>query len=383
MSLAPHPAGVDDGSRSPAQGRLSLAERYDVALLDLDGVVYRGADPVPGATAALAAARAAGMRLSFVTNNASRPPEAVAHHLDQLGVAASPQEVVTSAQAAASMLVDLIGAGGLVLVIGGAGLRAAVAEVGLVSVPTYDAVPGPQAVIQGFSPDLRYEDLAQATFAVAAGAAWVATNTDTTLPTARGLQPGNGTLVAAVAAATGRRPVVAGKPERALVDEAVRRSGATHPLCVGDRLDTDIEGAVRAGMDSLLVLTGVSTLAELLVAGPGSRPTYLAPDLAALTTAPVPMAALATAGHIERSGWSADVDGARVVLRRDQDGSGGDIWDAVRAVVVAGWAVLDAGGVLAAVEAPVDVRDALICAGLPESLFGPSGLDNRPQDQRG
>src|SRR4051794_38014714 len=241
MSFAPLPAGMDDGSgpaalaKGDGQDRHVLATRYDVALLDLDGVVYRGADPVPGAPEALAAARATGMRLSFVTNNASRPPEAVADHLEQLGVSAAPDEVVTSAQAAATMLVQLIGVGGLVLVIGGQGLRAAVAEVGLVSVPSYDAVPRPQAVIQGFSPDLQYEDLAQATLAVAAGATWVATNTDTTLPTARGLQPGNGTLVAAVAAATGRRPLVAGKPERALVDEAVRRCGATHPLCVGDR----------------------------------------------------------------------------------------------------------------------------------------------------
>src|SRR5206468_12874974 len=112
---------------------------------------------------------------------------------------------------------------------------------------------------------------AQAALVVAAGAEWIATNTDTTLPTARGLQPGNGTLVAAVAAATGRRPVVAGKPERALVDEAVRRVGGSRPLAVGDRLDTDIQGAVRAGMDSLLVLTGVSRLEDLIVAGPGSR----------------------------------------------------------------------------------------------------------------
>ena len=381
MSVAAIPAGVDDGSHDPAlsDSALSdsaLAARYDVALLDLDGVVYRGADPVPGAPEALAAARAAGMRLAFVTNNASRPPEAVAGHLVEIGVDARPDEVVTSAQAASTMLAELIGPGGLVLVIGGPGLRSAVAEVGLVAVPSYDAVPGPQAVIQGFSPDLAYEDLVQATFAVAAGATWVATNTDTTIPTARGLQPGNGTLVAAVAAATGQRPLVAGKPERALVDEAVRRSGATRPLCVGDRLDTDIEGAVRAGMDSLLVLTGVSSLADLLAAPPDRRPTYLGSDLTALATSPVPLADLPGAASSARSGWRAEVDGAHVSLTRDAGATDGDVWDALRLLVVAGWAVADAGERLDALIVPGEVRDALLGAGVPESLIRLDGRDN-------
>ena len=376
MSVAAMPAGVDDGSHDRALRDLVLARRYDVALLDLDGVVYRGADPVPGAPQALAAARAAGMRLAFVTNNASRPPEAVADHLVELGVDARPDEVVTSAQAASAMLVDLIGSGGRVLVIGGVGLRSAVAEVGLVAVPSYDAVPGPQAVIQGFSPDLAYEDLVQATFAVAAGALWVATNTDATIPTGRGLQPGNGTLVAAVATATGKRPLVAGKPERALVDEAVRRSGATRPLCVGDRLDTDIEGAVRAGLDSLLVLTGVSSLADLLAAPSDRRPTYLGADLTALATSPVPLADLPGAASATRSGWRAEADGSQVVLARDPGATGGDVWDALRLLVVAGWAVTDAGERLDALVVPGEVRDVLLAAGVPESLIRLAGQDN-------
>jgi glycerol-1-phosphatase len=389
MTLAPMPAGVDDGSAEPALDhptRQTLSRRYDVALLDLDGVVYRGADPVPGAPEALAQARAAGMLLSFVTNNASRPPEAIAAHLVELGVAARPDEVVTSAQAAATLLVETIGTGGRVLVIGGEGLRKAVAEVGLVAVASYDAVPGPQAVIQGFSPDLRYEDLAQATFAVAAGATWVATNTDTTLPTARGLQPGNGTLVAAVAAATGKRPLVAGKPERALVDEAVRRSGATRPLMVGDRLDTDIEGAVRADMDSLLVLSGVSTLADLLAAGPESRPTYLGADLSSLGTAPPPLSELRPGSPVQGSGWRVEVHGAELLLSHQrgeagQPGGNGDVWDAVRAVVVGAWAVLDAGAALSAVRVPARLRLALVDAGLPDSLIQVDGRDTDTGDR--
>ncbi|MDX6221970.1 MAG: glycerol-phosphatase, partial [Frankiales bacterium] len=286
MTVAPPPAGMvdDDGSPWHAEGA-SLSTRYDVALLDLDGVVYRGADPVAGAPEALAAARAAGMRMAFVTNNASRTPQQIVAHLGELGVPAQPDEVVTSAHAAATLAVERLGPGGRVFVVGGDGLRDAVAGVGLVLVERYDAVPAPQMVVQGFSPDLRYEDLAQAALAVAAGADWVATNADATLPTSRGLQPGNGTLVAAVAAAAGRQPVVAGKPERALVEEAVRRSGAQHPLMVGDRLDTDIAGAVRAELDSLLVLTGVSTVADLLAAAPAARPTYVGGSLAALGAA--------------------------------------------------------------------------------------------------
>ena len=261
-----------------------LCTAYDAALLDLDGVVYRGPDPVPGAAAAVAAARAAGMRMAFVTNNASRTPAAVAAHLGAVGVEARADEVVTAAQAAATLLGTLVPAGSRVLVTGGEGLRAAVTEAGFEPVPTAD--DGPAAVVQGYAPGLAYADLAEAALAVRAGAVWVASNLDATIPTARGLLPGNGALVALVAHATGRRPdAAAGKPERALHDEAVRRTGAVRPLVVGDRLDTDVEGANRAGCDSLLVLTGVTTEADLLAAPPERRPTYLGLDLGALLVA--------------------------------------------------------------------------------------------------
>ncbi len=264
-----------------------LCRAYDVALLDLDGVVYHGADPVPGAAAAIAAARAAGMRMAFVTNNASRTPADVAAHLTAVGVAADPAEVATAAQAAATLLTSLVPAGARVLVTGGDGLRVAVAEAGLVPVAT--AADGPAAVVQGYAPDLGYADLAEAALAVRAGAVWVATNLDATIPTPRGQLPGNGALVALVATATGRRPdAAAGKPERALHDESVRRSGARRPLVVGDRLDTDVEGAHRAGCDSLLVLTGVTDDAALLAAPPARRPTYIGADLAALLVAHPP-----------------------------------------------------------------------------------------------
>jgi HAD superfamily hydrolase (TIGR01450 family) len=261
-----------------------LCTAYDVALLDLDGVVYRGAEAVPGAAAAVAAARQAGMRMAFVTNNAARTPAEVAATLAGMGVPADPDEVVTSAQAAATLLRSLVPAGARVLVTGGEGLRVAVAEAGFEAVAS--AGEAPVAVVQGYAPDLAYADLAEAALAVRSGAVWVATNLDATIPTARGQLPGNGALVALVAHATGRRPdAAAGKPERALHDEAVRRSGATRPLVVGDRLDTDVEGAVRAGCDSLLVLTGVTDEAALLAAPPDRRPTYVGLDLGALLVA--------------------------------------------------------------------------------------------------
>jgi HAD superfamily hydrolase (TIGR01450 family) len=258
-----------------------LCTAYDVALLDLDGVVYRGDLPVPGAAEAIAAARAAGMRFAFVTNNAARTPATVAAHLTAVGVPAGPDDVVTAAQAAATLLGTLVPNGSRVLATGGEGLRVALAEAGFAVVASADDAPA--AVTQGYAPELAYADLAEATLAVRAGAVWVATNLDATIPTPRGLLPGNGALVAAVSHATGRRPdASAGKPERAMHDEAVRRSGARHPLVVGDRLDTDIEGANRAGCDSLLVLTGVTDEAALLAAPPSQRPTYVARDLRAL-----------------------------------------------------------------------------------------------------
>jgi HAD superfamily hydrolase (TIGR01450 family) len=262
-----------------------LCRTYDVALLDLDGVVYRGAEPVPGAADAVAAARAAGMRMAFVTNNAARTPAAVVAALAAVGVPTTEDEVVTAAQAAATLLGSYVPAGARVLACGGEGLRAALTERRFTVVKTADDEP--TAVVQGYDPGMTYADLAEAALAVRRGAVWLATNLDATIPTDRGELPGNGSLVALVAAASGRRPdASAGKPERALYDEAVRRSAARHPLVVGDRLDTDIAGAHRAGYDSLLVLTGVADRAALDAAPAEQRPTYAAPDLAALLATP-------------------------------------------------------------------------------------------------
>ena len=255
---------------APRASEKPLCEAYDVALLDLDGVVYVGGKAIPGASQALRQASAEGMRLAYVTNNANRTPAAVAETLTGFGVAATADDVVTSAQAAARLLAERLPAGAPVLVVGGMGLRVAVRERGLRPVST--AAERPAAVVQGYNPGISYPLLAEGGRAVAAGALFVGTNADRTLPSAHGQQPGNGALLQVITYATGQKPLVAGKPEPPLHEESVARTGARHPLVVGDRLDTDIEAAQRVDADSLLVLTGVTGPAEAVLAPANQRP---------------------------------------------------------------------------------------------------------------
>jgi glycerol-1-phosphatase len=271
------PASTLLGSSSP------LTRLYDVALLDLDGVVYVGPDAVSGAPGALSRARADGLRLAFVTNNAARTPAAVAEHLTELGVHAQPEEVITSAQAAAHYLSDRLPAGAAVLVVGTTGLIDALAERGLRPVDRAD--DDVAAVVQGYSPELNWKQLAEGAVAIRRGVPWVATNLDPTVPSQRGPLPGNGSMVAALRHATGVDPVATGKPDPTMHRETLIRTGAKSPIVVGDRLDTDIEGANAAECPSLLVFSGVTTVAELLAAGPQLRPTYVGADVGALLAA--------------------------------------------------------------------------------------------------
>jgi HAD superfamily hydrolase (TIGR01450 family) len=307
-----------------------LAQRHDVGLYDLDGVLYVGQGEVPGAASAVVAAAAAGLRPAYVTNNAARTPRTVADHLAGLGFPADPDDVVTSAQAAATLLVELVPAGSPVLVVGGDGLVEALRERGLEPV---DEAAGAVAVVQGFAPDLGWRLLAEGTYAVAAGLPWVAANLDATVPTEKGRAPGNGLLVGLVAQAAGRGPdVVAGKPEPALHRESVRRTGAVDPIVVGDRLDTDVEGANRVGVPSLLVLTGVTTPVELLTAALPLRPTYLAADLEDGLMREHP-ALTRAAGEAVCAGWRVRVDGGEVTV----EGRGERRVDGLRALCVAWW----------------------------------------------
>jgi glycerol-1-phosphatase len=330
---------LTEGSPEP------LATRYDTALVDLDGVVYIGPDVVPGAAESLARASKAGMRVAFVTNNAARTPGVVAAHLRELGVAAEPHDVVTSAQAAATLVAEQVPAGARVLVVGGEGLRAALTERGLRPVASAD--DGPAAVVQGFAPEVGWTLLTEGVIAVRRGLPWVASNLDGTIPTARGIAPGNGALVGVVAAVTGMTPVVAGKPELALHEETVLRTGAQHPLAVGDRLDTDIEGANRAGVDSLLVLTGVTSPAEMVCASAALRPSYIAEGLEPGLLAPHPRVQERDGAWV-CGGWTARGEGTWRV-----EGTGPRI-DALRALCAGVWSQGGGAAVTESVAAAID-----------------------------
>lgn len=309
---------------------VSLISKYDALLCDLDGVVYAGAGAIDGATEALDRLASVGVALGYITNNASRSSEQVAAHLRELGAPATPEQVFGSARAGAELLALHAEPGAKVLVTGSATLAREVQERGFVVVGS--SKDKPAAVIQGFDPIIGWVDLAEASYAVAAGAVWVATNTDLTIPRAEGIAPGNGSLVAAVSAATGRQPLVAGKPEAPMFEAAARQLGASRPLVVGDRLDTDILGGNNAGMDTAVVLTGVDTVASILAARSAERPRYLLPDLAALYREyPEPV----RTGQVFRCGEAeAEVRGGIVHL------AGGGGLDGWRAACAAWWAAV-------------------------------------------
>jgi HAD superfamily hydrolase (TIGR01450 family) len=309
-----------------------LVDLFDTGLFDLDGVVYVGKDPVPGGPQALERARSGGMRVAFITNNAARTPDTVVAHLRAIGVAASVGDVVTSAQAGAGLLAQQLSPGTRVLVVGGDGLVEALRERGFVPVSSSDQAA---AVIQGFHPEVGWKQLAEGAYALRTGVPWVATNVDVTLPTERGLAPGNGALVEVLRLATGRSPVVAGKPKPPLFTEAATRTGADRPLVIGDRLDTDIEVARAAGMPSLAVLTGVTTLADLVTAPPERRPTYVARDLGGLFV-PHPSPTL----HDDRAicgGWTVVLEPSAGGTEQAVVAGDGDPLDAARALLAAVW----------------------------------------------
>lgn len=255
----------------------SLSSRHDALLVDLDGTLIRGTEPIPGVAEAL---ERSGLPVVYVTNNASRAPADTATHLQDLGFSALAEEVMTSAQAAVVMLADHVSPGSKVLVVGHDSFRELARQAGYEVVLSADDLP--DAVLQGLSRELTWADLAEGCLAIRRGVPWVASNTDATLPTERGLLPGNGSLVAAMRTATDREPVVAGKPAAGVLRAAAALADSARPLVVGDRLDTDIEGAVAAGMPVLMVLTGVHGPSDLLAAPPARRATHLAFDLTAV-----------------------------------------------------------------------------------------------------
>jgi len=322
----------------PASGP-HLVDRYAAVVCDLDGVVYRGPDAVDHAVSALAALT---VPIVYATNNASRPPDEVAGHLTDLGLHVRARDVATSSQAGAAVLRDLVPAGSKILAIGGIGVREALQHQGFeVATPeqTREALDHVVAgVLQGYGAAVTAADLSEAAYAVAAGAVWVATNTDATLPTHRGTAPGNGTLVAAVRRATGQEPRVVGKPYAPLYELCAARleEAPARVLAVGDRLDTDIAGAVAAGMDSALVLTGIDSVTTLVSAPAAMRPTYLLEDLRSLSAAYVP-------AETDYSWWVCGQDRRRVVDGAWEVASKGTTIEAARAGVACLHEALDLG----------------------------------------
>lgn len=306
----------------------------DVVLADLDGVVYAGPGALPHAVESLERARQ-GRRLGYITNNASRTDASVATHLSELGLPTRPDEVVTSPQAAMRLLAQRVTPGARILVVGGDGLVDEVQKAGYAV--TRNADDAPAAVVQGFAPDVGWAQLAEAAYALAlpeeeGGIPWIATNTDWTIPQARGIAPGNGTLVSAVHTAVGRLATIAGKPEVPIFEEAVARFGARHPLFLGDRLDTDVLGANRAGIPSALVLTGIDRPKHVLAAPAGSQPTFILSDLRELHD-PYPRVETHD-GVVRVRGASVRIDGpdVRIVAAGDRQ------IDLLRAGAAAIWA---------------------------------------------
>lgn len=316
--------GVTDVEERIAElgGSATLAAEYDCLLLDLDGTLFRGGEPTVGAVETLAEISS---RVLFITNNSSRGADEVAAHLSQLGFTAAADDVATSAQIAAHLLAEQLPGGSRVLVIGTESLAAEIAAAGLE--PVRLAADEPAAVVQGLSTETGWAELAEAALAIRAGAMWMTTNVDKTLPSERGLLPGNGSMVAALRAATDAEPQVAGKPGPALLTEALTRGEFYAPLVVGDRLDTDIAAANAAALPSLMVLTGVNSARDAVGATAEQRPTYIGHDLRALQ---LDADRLAIGPQPQ---WRTSVDGTTITVATVQpDDDGGDGLSIVRAL---------------------------------------------------
>src|SRR5690625_4085564 len=323
------------GSKRP------LIENHDSLLLDLDGVVYLGSRAIPHAVETISAIQNSGTPVAYVTNNSSRSPQTVADHLEGYGLEVAPDHVATSAQAAVAIMKNELAPGSRVLVVGGPGLRAEVTGIGMQIVDSKDDKPA--AVVQGFSPQVGWEQLAEAAYAIDEGARFYATNTDLSIPTERGTAPGNGSLVLGITNATGVVPTSAGKPEPQLFWHAASLFDSKTPIMVDDRLDTDLPRAVAANMPGLLVFTGVTDAAGVFSCLPQERPTFLSSDLLGLLQAhPAP--------HQQDSFWICGDARAQVVAGEIQFSPAGplargsDAWlDAVRALCAAVWHEIDRG----------------------------------------
>lgn len=307
------------GKKATELGESPLAGK-ELLLVDLDGVVYRGPRVIEHAVESVNRASTS-MRVGYLTNNAARTDAAVATQLSELGLRADPTDVVTSPQAAVKLLAETVAPGATVLVVGGEGLTFELEKAGFQV--TRSAEDAPAAVLQGFAPEVGWRDLAEASFALADEPGkpelpWIATNTDWTFPLDRGVAPGNGTLVSAVHVAVGRLPVFAGKPEVAIFETAFERFGSSNALMVGDRLDTDIQGARAAGIQSAHILTGIDRPKQLVAVAEHQRPDYILRDLSELDQ-PYPTTVVGRDGAVSVGGATVRMDAQQVTIVRAGD----------------------------------------------------------------
>nr|WP_120492644.1 HAD-IIA family hydrolase [Corynebacterium lactis] len=255
----------------------TVASSFDAALLDLDGTIYEGGAPIPGALEGLTEAK---LPMVFITNNASRAPQVVADQLNSLGYEVSADDVMTSAQAAIAMAADIIPDGSNVYVLGAESFKQLARDAGYTVVDSADDAPA--AVFHGLNREMTWNDISEAALAISRGARYLASNLDTTLPDERGFLVGNGSIAAAITTTTGVEPLSAGKPKPPMFWKAAEKIGAKRPVAIGDRLDTDIAGGNAANFETFMVVTGVSTHMDVVRAEPAHRPTLIGADMTAL-----------------------------------------------------------------------------------------------------
>ncbi|MER3402938.1 MAG: hypothetical protein C4337_06490 [Armatimonadota bacterium] len=252
-----------------------LANRFETFVFDLDGVVYRGQQVLPHAVATLNRLHEAGRQIFFLTNNSGATREQYAQKLLAMGIPATPEQIITSGWATANYLLKAI-PNATVFVVGEPGLKEELVAHGFRLIENPDETL-PDAVVVGIDREFTYERLAQAQDAILEGARFIATNTDPTYPAEHRLLPGAGAVVAAIATASGRKPIVIGKPNSEILMPLIqqRRINPHHTLLVGDRLDTDIALANHLHIPSALVLTGVAQRADLECAPMDLLPTWV------------------------------------------------------------------------------------------------------------
>ncbi|WIK65270.1 HAD hydrolase-like protein [Gleimia hominis] len=370
-----------DAKRSDLKGSAEpLTDRYDAVLLDLDGVCYMGKNPVPYAAQEVAKAVESGMQQVFVTNNAARSPQAIVEQLTSFDLPADTKHVMTAAMDIAHIMSEELPAGARVYVIGGQGLREAVQEAGFEVVASAD--DHPDAVVQGFDRSVDWQTLSEGAFAINAGAKYYASNLDASLPVERGFALGNGALVRAVRYATNVKPTAGGKPLPGIYHRATALVGAEHPVAVGDRLETDVAGALQASVPCLHVLTGVHDAKAVILAERGLRPQLVHTDMRGLNeahprpqhhkdgtwTCGVSQVAQVIGNQLTLDGVVLDSDNVQVTL------------DSYRALIAAAWEYSETGS---KVECPIiQVVDNDDPTGIVNPPSQPEGVSNPEENSQ-